>query len=297
MNHVVVIFLGLVLSLAVSFWTLLFAPQLQLGRQDTRVLEAGSPAYPTPRPGLAQQGAHLFVSQGCAECHTRQVRQTGAEFSVYLTEAGTNQAALAATLTRLLPKLDNAAAARLIREVPSRVETGLSAKDAQKLSGQLTNGGAAATGVLVPLGPDIARGWGKRLSVAQDYLQDYPVQLGQLRLGPDLANYGARQGSEAVVLSHLYDPARVMPGSMMPPYRYLFQERSLAATAPQPSDALLVTGEGANRKAIIPTEQARALAAYVLSLKSEVDLFEAPSPKVPAAPAPATNTVASVTAP
>ena len=93
MNHVVVIFLGLVLSLAASFWTLIFSPEIQLGRQDTRVLEAGAPAYPTPRPGLAQQGAHLFVSQGCAECHTRQVRQTGAQFSIYLTEAGTKKRA------------------------------------------------------------------------------------------------------------------------------------------------------------------------------------------------------------
>jgi hypothetical protein len=84
---------------------------------------------------------------------------------------------------------------------------------------------------------------------------------------------------------------------MMPPYRYLFQERPIGATGAQPADALLVTGEGAARKAIVPTEQARALAAYLLSLRSEVDLFEAPSPKVPAAPAPATNTVASVSAP
>lgn len=297
MNHVVVIFLGLVLSLAASFWTLLFSPQLQLGRQETRVLEPGSPAYPTARPGLAQQGALLFVSQGCAECHTRQVRQTGAEFSLYLTESGTNQAALAAALTRLFPKLDNASAARLVATVPAKVATGLSSKEAQKLSSQLTNGGAVATGVLVPLGPDIARGWGKRLSVAQDYLQDYPVQLGQLRLGPDLSNYGARQVNEALVLAHLYEPARVMPGSMMPPYRYLFQERALAAGATQPSDALMVTGEGASRRAVVPTEQARALAAYVLSLKSEADLFEAPVPKVPAAAAPATNAVASVTAP
>lgn len=297
MNHVVVIFLGLLLSLAASFWTLIFAPQLQLGRQDTRVLEAGAPAYPSPRPGLAQQGARLFVSHGCAECHTRQVRQTGAEFAVYLTESGTNQAALAATLARLLPKLDSSAAGRLIATIPSPIATGLSAKDAQKLSGQLTNGGATATAVLVPLGPDIARGWGKRLSVAQDYLQDYPVQLGQLRLGPDLANYGARQANPAVVLTHLHDPGRMMPGSMMPPYRYLFRERALGAAAPQPSDALLVLGEGAGRRAVIPTEDARALAAYVLSLRSEVDLFEAPSPKVPSAPARATNSVASVSAP
>ncbi|MFM1767680.1 MAG: Cbb3-type cytochrome oxidase, cytochrome c subunit [Verrucomicrobiota bacterium] len=297
MNHGVVIFLGVLVSLAASFWTLLFAPQLQLGRLDTRVLDPGSPAYPAPRPGLAQQGAHIFVSQGCAECHTRQVRQTGVEFSLYLTDPGTNQPALAATLTRLLPGLDAAAASQLVAATPSRVTTGLTAKAAQKLAAQLTNGAAVATPVLVPLGPDIARGWGKRLSVAQDYLQDLPVQLGSLRLGPDLANYGARQTNEGIILTHLYEPRRLMPGSMMPPYRYLFEQRPLGAGTPAPADSLFVTGEGAKRTAIIPTGEARALAAYLVSLKAEASLFEAPTPKIPAAATPATNSVAAVTAP
>jgi cytochrome c oxidase cbb3-type subunit 2 len=41
-------------------------------------------------------------------------------------------------------------------------------------------------------GSDIARGYGVRASVARDYVQQKPVLLGERRVGPDLANYGAR---------------------------------------------------------------------------------------------------------
>ena len=41
-------------------------------------------------------------------------------------------------------------------------------------------------------GSDIARGYGVRASVARDYVQQKPVLLGERRIGPDLANYGAR---------------------------------------------------------------------------------------------------------
>jgi cytochrome c oxidase cbb3-type subunit 2 len=41
-------------------------------------------------------------------------------------------------------------------------------------------------------GSDIARGYGVRASVARDYVLQKPVILGERRIGPDLANYGAR---------------------------------------------------------------------------------------------------------
>src|SRR5688572_18505462 len=42
-------------------------------------------------------------------------------------------------------------------------------------------------------GTDIARGWGKRRSVARDYIYGEQIQLGRVRIGPDLANVGARK--------------------------------------------------------------------------------------------------------
>jgi cytochrome c oxidase cbb3-type subunit 2 len=48
-------------------------------------------------------------------------------------------------------------------------------------------------------GSDIARGYGVRPSVARDYALQSQLLLGERRLGPDLANYGARAKDLAAV--------------------------------------------------------------------------------------------------
>jgi cytochrome c oxidase cbb3-type subunit 2 len=46
-------------------------------------------------------------------------------------------------------------------------------------------------------------------SVAADYLYDFPVQLGSLRAGPDLANIGVRAPDANWQLQHLYAPKSI----------------------------------------------------------------------------------------
>ena len=72
----------------------------------------------------------------------------------------------------------------------------------------LSVGGAKAQIARARTGPDIERerGWGKRRTVAEDFLYDYPVMLGQQRIGPDLANIGARRSDANWHLLHLYSP-------------------------------------------------------------------------------------------
>ncbi|MEN9653228.1 MAG: hypothetical protein RL303_948 [Verrucomicrobiota bacterium] len=55
-------------------------------------------------------------------------------------------------------------------------------------------------------GSDLARGLGVRPSVARDYVLQPQVLLGDRRIGPDLANYGART-SQINVETLLTDPA------------------------------------------------------------------------------------------
>jgi hypothetical protein len=73
----------------------------------------------------------------------------------------------------------------------------------------------------------------------------------------------------------------------MPPYRFLFEERRAGKS--NPADVLAfppgVVPEGIE---VVPTDAARALAAYLVSLRSEAPLFEAPF-SAPAPAAPATN--------
>ena len=86
-------------------------------------------------------------------------------------------------------------------------------------------------------GNDLARGWGRRRSVADDYIYDQPVMLGSQRVGPDLANAGLRMDANAV-LARLYNPRALLGNgaSIMPPYPYLFEKRKIRGVPS--SDAL-----------------------------------------------------------
>lgn len=93
-------------------------------------------------------------------------------------------------------------------------------------------------------GSDIARGWGVRPSVARDYVLQPQVFLGDRRIGPDLANYGARAADLAAV--H-------------------------AAIRHKGSFAFLYEGA----KGDVASERALALAAYLQSLRQDYSSPEA----------------------
>jgi len=261
---------------------------VQIGRAQPVVLETTGATYPSPRTGVAQQGAEIYRAQGCVECHSRQVRQSGVNFEVWLADTGNAQRQLAVTMNQL--KI--ADADKLIFQAPVKILGGLTMLEASGIASQLTNGEAKAQVVLATLGPDIQRGWGKRATVSQDYLYDNPVQLGSLRVGPDLANYGTRAVPSALALQHLYSPQSTMPKSMMPPYRYLFNKRKVADGEKRAANALPAMVEPGYE--ITPTPEAEALVAYLMSLDASASLAEAP---VPAPPVKAATAVAAVPAP
>ena len=112
--------------------------------------------------------------------------------------------------------------------------------------------------------PDATRGWG-RASVAADYAYDTPHLLGTMRTGPDLFNIGARQPSKDWHLGHLYQPRAYTPGSIMPPYQYLFTVRKGQAlpgeTVITLPPALAKAGE-----VVIAKPEALALVDYLIGL-------------------------------
>jgi cytochrome c oxidase cbb3-type subunit 2 len=115
-------------------------------------------------------------------------------------------------------------------------------------------------------GADIDRGWGSRRTVARDHIYDRPPLLGTMRTGPDLANIGVRQPSQDWHLLHLYNPHITSPGSIMPPFASLFDE--LVLQVERPYDALDFPPEWhpGEDVVIVPTSDAKALAAYLKSL-------------------------------
>lgn len=123
---------------------------------------------------------------------------------------------------------------------------------------------------------DYSRGWGRRRTIAEDYILDTPAQLGLVRLGPDLTNVGRRQTDRVFHLKHLYNPRSVVPDSMMPRYPFLFEKRPLSAGSRPSASALPGLAEVGFE--IVPKPEAEALVAYLLSLSSDAPLYSAPFP-------------------
>ncbi|MHC4224866.1 MAG: cbb3-type cytochrome c oxidase subunit II [Planctomycetota bacterium] len=121
---------------------------------------------------------------------------------------------------------------------------------------------------------DLERGWGARRSHPRDYIHDVPQLLGTMRTGPDLINIGARQPSADWHLKHLLNPQITSPGSIMPPYSYLFDVQQIVGQ--RSYDALELEEEWAPPRGyeVVPTAKARELVAYLLSLDRNYEIEE-----------------------
>ncbi len=134
-----------------------------------------------------------------------------------------------------------------------------------------------------PMFPDIARGWGARRSMPIDYIHDKPVFLGTMRTGPDLANIG-RRWDAVKQHKHLYNPRFELADSIMPAFRFLYEWKNDSDVSEddlvQKDLDKLVEGQWnwPQRKGekLVPTTEAKALVAFLLSLKRDVEL---PRPK------------------
>lgn len=292
MRHSPLIFLGVFACLAFSWLGMALGPELQLGNAQPQPADLGK--YPSARPGLAAQGAQVYRSLGCNYCHSQQVRQTGVEFGTRLLELGdTPKDVIKAMVTKFGMTTNEAELA--VAKLPLTLRENVTLSEALFAAKVVGDGGAKFEITFKNLGSDIARGWGARMNVAEDYLYDYPVMLGSQRIGPDLANIGVRdpqkyaapwnfeyKGTNAAPeakqqalkeafrawhYAHLNDPRSKAPGSAMPAYTWLFEQHGGQLT---------------------PKHEAEALVEYLWSLRSDVSLIHAPVPKLArATPAPA----------
>lgn len=221
MNHGPLLFLGILIATGASWLGIVFKSHIDLGRQDPVEIKDTGVRYPLSRPGLARMGEEVYRANGCASCHTRQVRPIG-------------------------------------------------------------------------FGSDIERGWGRRRTVAQDYLQDQPMMPGNLRIGPDLANVGLRQTNLTWLSLHLYDPQIVSPGSTMPPSRFLYEVQPIRGEKSKlaldlPPGSKFPAGFDPAKQQIVPKQEAIALMEFLVQSRAEPYLFEVPPPFKPKKPAAGTN--------
>ncbi len=125
-------------------------------------------------------------------------------------------------------------------------------------------------------GADIDRGWGQRRSVPRDYILDDPPYLGTMRTGPDLANIGVRQPSDEWHYLHLYDPQITSPGSVMPPFKFLYEMAVGEQPVPPLGSPVFRLPESYSSEPvwIVPSKEAMNLVAYLKSLQQLHDLEE-----------------------
>ncbi len=282
------VFLAAFIALSASWAGFVLVPQIQLGRADQAKTVPAEEKYPVARAGLAVQGAEVYRSLGCVYCHSQQVGQQGVKVEVVLLDAGTNAAGTLAAIASAKPELNKP---ELLTGLPKQIAQVDDIAGSDPLVKAITGAGGKVEVNVIPTGADISRGWGKRRTVAQDYIFDSVVQPGTRRAGPDLANVGSRWADPNWQLNHLYAPKSMVKDSTMPAYRFLFEKRKIGKVAS--ADALKLTGDAAPPSGfeIVPTEKAHALVGYLLSLRADAPLFESPVTPPPA-PAPVTTAAA-----
>jgi len=294
-NYGPLVFLAAFFALSGSWLGFVLTPHFQLGgMQQTNTVGAGL-TYPLARSGLAQQGLQVYRANGCVSCHSQMITQERTVCEVSLVEPGTNTVALTAALRKLNPNYNDEAISALLQTLPKTVvfnTTKALADDAVK---ELSKTTAKAKVIIMPAGPDMERGWGKRRSVAEDYLYDYPALPGNLRVGPDLANVGVTKPDVNWHLRHLYAPQLEVKGSSMPPARFLFETRKIGRD-PSSNALQLAPGVAPAGYEVLPRPEAVALATYLATLRADAPLFSTPlsSAPLPAAPAQTNSASAGV---
>ncbi|MES2310495.1 MAG: cbb3-type cytochrome c oxidase subunit II [Verrucomicrobiota bacterium] len=208
------LFAGIILAFVLSWVGLVLVPLNQVGNLTPVEDQTSGEMNPPAVSGLAKRGSHVYAANGCASCHTQQVRSSGD-------------------------------------------------------------------------GSDIAREWGTRQTVARDYLYQANVNLGTMRLGPDLANMGsdrpslnenagAKKKYDAQSLHQLFYAPSSIPGSSHPSYAFLYQKREIKGNASEGAVKLSEGYAAPEGTEIVPSEDAKALVAYLLSLNRTYALPEAP---------------------
>ncbi|MBD3750769.1 MAG: cytochrome c [Sphingobacteriales bacterium] len=122
---------------------------------------------------------------------------------------------------------------------------------------------------------EIDKVWGSRPGIAADYariertsfLQNTATLMGTERTGPDLTNIGQRQSSDAWHYLHLYNPRIVIPQSIMPRYKWLFEVKDY----PEEGDIKVEVPDEykdfPKNKVLVVTKDGMDLVAYLKSLK------------------------------
>lgn len=112
-------------------------------------------------------------------------------------------------------------------------------------------------------------------SKAGEFVYDHPFQWGSKRTGPDLAREGGKY-PDSWHYNHMYDPRSMSPGSIMPQYPWLLDNKLDTASTPAKINAMITLGvpyekDYANKANADLMEQAKVIEGNLKKDKIETD--------------------------
>ncbi len=284
MKGLVSLFIGLFGTFAFSWLGLTLIPNFQIGHLDPQTDEEGTDIYPMPQSGMAERGRRIYVANGCAYCHSEQLRPDYIASDIDRKRDlephpkwGERRSAprdyifarpVLLGKERMGPDLANVGKA-----APAEEETPVP-----------TTGGSPAASPANPAPPSAASPAPKASapqaaspSSAASAIPPANSPVAEARPGEP------RPYSAAWHHRHLYSPRDVNRDSEMPAYRFLYEKRPVAGE--RSADALQLAGSDAPAPGweIVPRYDANCLVAYLMSLDQSHPLKEVKS----GAPAPA----------
>jgi len=321
------LFLGIFGTFAFSWVGLTVIPNWQIGHLNPQSDEEGTDIYPQPQSGMFQRGAHVYAANGCAYCHSQQVRPEYAgadiergwgnrrsgprdyifERSVFLAKMRMGQdianigarapAEQESPLQRVLHLLQlrlGSKVARLHRALLRRLQVRFICEFARASAFSYhtrSAGFVSGKGSYSPTG--VASPSPRAMANASSGAKTAPSS-GPQTAGPPWPEQTIGEPpmySAAWHHVHLYSPRSINFDSNMPAYRFLYEKRRIRDQ--RSTDALRLTGSDAPPEGweVIPSYDAKCLVAYLMALNQSHPLNEVRSaggaPAASAAPSPA----------
>jgi cbb3-type cytochrome oxidase cytochrome c subunit len=278
---------GLFATFAFSWLGLAVIPNFQIGHLDPQSDEEGTDIYPMPQSGMAERGRKVYTANGCAYCHSQQIRPEYAASDIDLErEAAPSprpkwaERRSAPNTSPAGPAAPNAspvaAASPAASAPPPPAKAGSSPAAAASPPASAPSGSAAPTPAA-----------GKPAPAAQPAPQNAPPGPSPATLlASEIKPGEAPPYSAAWHHQHLYSPRRLNLDSNMPAYRFLYEKRRISGE--RSADALDLTGADAvpDGWEVVPTYDAKCLVAFLMSRDQSHPLKEVKSatPPAPAAP-------------
>jgi len=298
------LFIGIFGTFAFSWVGLTVIPTWQIGHLNPESDEEGTDIYPRPQSGMFVRGAHVYAANGCAYCHSQQVRADYIADDIERKWGNRRSAPRDYIFERpvFLGKMRMGQdLANIGARAPAPEESpapGGAASPAAATSPATTTAAAPAsapstapaaspgTSPARAVPPNASPPPGQPTGVASPS----PGQMANTTPGgsspaaPSAQTPGAPWPIQTAGLPpmysaawhhvHLYAPRSINPDSNMPAYRFLYERRRVAGE--RSADALQLSGGDAPPEGweVVPTFDAKCVVAYLMGLNQSHPLKE-----------------------